>query len=68
LKEYNPQLVKRYFDESKITWHSFSENEVIGKIEYEKSRSDLVLWNMLEKGRRARNAEMARNIKRLKNL
>lgn len=63
MREFNPQLVKRYFDESKITWQSFSENEVIGKIEYEKSRSDLVLWNMLEKGRRARNAEMARNIK-----
>lgn len=56
LSRHEPKFVKRCFNEQKLTWQSFSENEINGKYDYERSRMDNNLWNMLEKSRKARNA------------
>ena len=67
LSSHEPKFVKRCFNESKLTWLSFSENEIRSKLDYEQSRKNSVLWAMIEKARKARNLDMTRNFKRLKN-
>lgn len=52
LKERDPDYLKAFYDCEKLMQLSLSETEITSKLEYEYSRLDTKLWNMIEKERK----------------
>ena len=52
LKERDPDYLKAFYECEKLMQLSLSETEITSKIDYEFSRLDTKLWNMIEKDRK----------------
>ena len=66
LSSQKTQFLKHNFTQVKNRWRDVSEVEMRSKIEYESSRMNKFMQDLLSKQREKRNHEMAANVKMIK--
>ena len=54
LKNQKPEYLRQFYEQSRLTETSLSETEVLSRSDYENSRLDTRLWNMIEKERKTK--------------